>query len=90
MKRKVKVAAVQMYIKPNDIATNLERIKFFIEKLEYEKCDLVVFPEDCITGPIPYRLDLVQDENSDAIKYLKSLAIQHSIYSLWFFYKKEA
>lgn len=80
MKKKVKVAAVQMYIEPNDINANLERVRRFVESISQEKCDLVVFPEDCITGPIPYRLDLVQNEDSQAIRFIKDLANRYKVY----------
>jgi len=80
MKRKVKVAAVQMYIEPNNINANLSRMEWYIEQVSQQQCHLVVFPEDCITGPIPYRLDLVQSEKSKAIKFLKTLALTHKIY----------
>lgn len=80
MKRKVRVAAVQMYIEPNNISANLKSIKSNIEKLEHENCDLIVFPEDCITGPIPHRLDLVQNEESEAIKYIQNLASEFKVY----------
>lgn len=81
MKRKITVAGVQMYIEPNSIDANLNKAKQLLERLFVKNhCDLVVFPEDCITGPIPYRLDLAQDENSDAIKAFQNLAIKYNTY----------
>lgn len=81
MKRKITVAAVQMYIEPNDIDTNLKKAKQLLKNVfTKKKCDLLVFPEDCITAPIPYRLDLVQNESSDAIKLFQNLAIKYNTY----------
>jgi len=81
MNKKVNVAAIQMYIEPNEIDANLKNAEFLINKLFRErKCDLVVFPEDCITGPIPYRLDLVQNESSDSITFFQNLAVKYNTY----------
>lgn len=81
MNNKVTVAAIQMYIEPNDINANLRKAETLLENVfEKNKCDLVVFPEDCITGPIPYRLDLVQSENSDSINFFQKLAKKHHTY----------
>lgn len=81
MNKKVNVAAIQMYIEPNEIDVNLKKAKFLINKLFKEKkCDLVVFPEDCITGPIPYRLDLVQSQSSASITFFQNLAVKYNTY----------
>lgn len=79
MKRKITVAAIQMYIEPNEVEINLKKAELLMEKIFVKnKCDLVVFPEDCITGPIPFRLDLVQNENSNSIKFFKNLALKYN------------
>jgi len=81
MNKKVTVAAIQMSIKPNDIEANLKKAESLLENVfAKNKCDLVVFPEDCITGPIPYRLDLVQNESSEAIKFFQKLSVKHHCY----------
>lgn len=81
MKNKVAVAAIQMHIKPNDIDANLKRAEQMLANLlENKNCDLVVFPEDCISGPIPYRLDLVLNESSDAIRFFQKLALKYNTY----------
>lgn len=75
MKRKITVSAVQMQIEPNEISVNLKKAEKLVAKIfEKSKTDLIVFPEMCITGPIPHRLDLVQDENSDSIRFFRKLA----------------
>jgi len=79
MKRKITVAAIQMHIEPNNIEVNLKKAEQLLKSLfEKSHCDLVVFPEDCITGPIPHRLDLVQDESSTAVRIFQALAIKYN------------
>jgi predicted amidohydrolase len=81
MKRMVNVAAIQMYIEPNDIDANLKKAQQLLENVfAKNSCDLVVFPEDCITGPIPYRLDLVQNEKSNSIRFFQELAVGYNTY----------
>lgn len=77
MKRKIKVAAVQMKIEPLDIAANLKKIEQMLKTIfTNSTCDLVVFPEHCITGPIPRHLEYCLDEGSKHIQLLQSLASQ--------------
>lgn len=81
MKKIVKVAAIQMEIKPLDISVNLKRAEAFMAQIfANNKVDLIVFPEDFITGPIPNNLELVQDEHSDSIKFFKNLALKYQTY----------
>jgi predicted amidohydrolase len=81
MKTKIKVAAVQMEIKPLDIEVNLYKAKTLLKEIFKEgQCDLVVFPEDFITGPIPYNLELAQNENSSSIKLFQKLAVYYQTY----------
>lgn len=75
MKRKIKVAAIQMEIKPLDISANLRKAEKILDEIfSKNKCNLVVFPEDFITGPIERNLELAQNEDSDSIKFFKTLA----------------
>lgn len=75
MRRHITVAAVQMYIKPLDIDANLNKATALLEQIHKSGgCDLVVFPEDCITGPIPYNLNLASNEYSPLIEHFKELA----------------
>ena len=80
MKRKIVVAAIQFEIKPLDIDVNLSKIEMLIADLCKERCDLIVLPEDCITGPDYYPTPEPQDESSKSIKLLKQLAIKYQIY----------
>ncbi len=64
-----------MKIKPFDIKSNVSKATYFIEQI-FKKghCDLIVFPEDFITGPIPYNLEFAQDEESDSIQAFQHIA----------------
>lgn len=81
MKRKIKVVAIQMEIKSLDISANLKKAEEILRGISTKnKCDLVVFPENCITGPIPCNLELAQNENSDSIKFFQSLAVKFNTF----------
>lgn len=81
MKRRIRVAAIQMEIKMLDVQANLERAEKLLKTVfESDKCDLVVFPEYFITGPIPYNLELVQHESSPSIKLFQKLAAFYKTY----------
>jgi predicted amidohydrolase len=83
MKRYVNVAAIQMEIIPLDIEANLTKAEKILEAtMQSSELDLAVFPEDCITGPIPYSLDYALDEHSEAILFFKKLA-KNTIYTLY-------
>lgn len=75
MVNKIAVSAVQMHIKTNDVNANLQTIEKLTKQVFlHHKTDLLVLPEDCITGPIPDRLDLALDDNAEPIIFLKKLA----------------
>lgn len=81
MKKKITVATVQMEIKPLNIAANLKKAKESLgEILHNSRCDLVVFPEYLITGPIPKNLEFAISLNSEPIKYFQELARRFNIY----------
>lgn len=81
MRRFITVAAVQMEIEPLAISANLKKAERMMSRIfAKNKADLVVFPEDCITGPIPYNLEHAQNENSDSIKTFQKLARKYKTY----------
>lgn len=80
MKRKIIVAAIQFEIKPLDVDANLNKVETLVTEVCKEKCDLIVLPEDCVTGPDYYPNPDPQDENSKSVKLFKQLAIKHQIY----------
>ena len=70
-----------MEILPLDIKANLSKAEQLLKQAaKGQKLDLVVFPEDFITGPIPYNLEYALDENSEAISFLRNLARQYNTY----------
>jgi len=76
MKRKITVAAVQMSIQPQQIDVNLKKIEEMMRKIFTKKyCDLVVFPEYCITAS-----DIVLDESSESVRFFKRLARQYKTF----------
>lgn len=46
------IALVQLEVVPSDPLKNLERMETFIQKAAKDGADLVVFPEDAVTGPL--------------------------------------
>ena len=61
MKRMITVAAVQMEIAPLDTVRNLAKIEKLVGELcNQQPVDLVVLPEDVLTGPIPYNLERLE------------------------------
>lgn len=53
---KLKIAVVQFKITHLDPAKNLKRIEGFIKKAKSKKAQVVVFPEDCLTGSIEKKI----------------------------------
>lgn len=71
---KFRIAIIQYKIVHLDRDQNLERIEAFLQKAAHEHVQVVVFPEDCITGSIfgdLSRLDIGQT-NRDAFRALAS------------------
>ena len=64
---KVKIAVVQMEIKQLSPEENLRKAEEFIEKASRQKANIIIFPEDFITGPI-----LGKEEFADTEKRYRS------------------
>lgn len=81
MKKITTVAAVQMEIKPLDMKSNVSKAIGLIDQI-FKKghCDLVVLPEDFITGPIPCNLEFAQNEESDSILEFQNIARKYNTY----------
>jgi predicted amidohydrolase len=74
---KLNIAIIQFEITQNDPAENWERIEKFILHSVNEKAEVVVFPEDCITGPV-----FDSDAKIDSVEIVKrwqELAVKHRI-----------
>ena len=74
---KLKIAVVQFDIKQYCSEDNLVKAEKFI-KLASGKSNIIVFPEDFITGPIKFRQDLV-DSDGKFKKHFQRLAKEYNI-----------
>lgn len=63
---KINIAVVQFYITQLSPEINLKRAETFVKKASHLKADVIVFPEDFITGPI-----LGQENMSILMKRIK-------------------
>ena len=75
---KVKIAVVQFEMQTWQIASNLAKIDQFIAKAAKSKADLIVFPEDCVTGPILGKVEYV-DHHKNHLKHFQKLATKYKI-----------
>lgn len=81
MKKTITCAAIQMEIVPHAIEQNINKAEELIADLCLNGgVDLVVLPEDFITGPIPYDLDLAFSESSGTIQEICRIAKKYAIY----------
>lgn len=81
MKRMITVAAVQMEIAPLDTGRNLAKIEKLVGELcNQQPVDLVVLPEDVLTGPIPYNLEYALSESSSEVTRLCQIAREKQLY----------
>ena len=77
----VSVAAIQMTVTTLDVNANLRCAEQLLaEALKRGPLDLVVFPEDCITGPIPDRDDYLLAEDSQPVTFYRELARTHRLH----------
>lgn len=66
----MKVAICQMIV-VSSLEQNFNRMKKFVECAASKKCDLVVFPESCLTGYLGMSIKNLEDINIDELdKYL--------------------
>ena len=87
MKRMITVAAVQMEIAPLDTGRNLAKIEKLVGELcNQQPVDLVVLPEDVLTGPIPYNLEDALSESSGEVARLRQIAREKQLYLAGFVY----
>lgn len=85
-KTQVKIVVVQFKIAQLDPEKNLKRIEKFIEKAKKQKAEIIIFPEDCVTGALEdeatgqkagYKKWL--DKNHSVKKVFQALAIKYQI-----------
>ena len=77
----ITVAAVQMEIAPLNTGRNLAKIEKLVGELcNQQPVDLVVLPEDVLTGPIPYNLEYALSESSGEVMRLCQIAREKQLY----------
>ena len=75
---KCKIAVVQFDIKQHSPKENLEKAEKFIVKASDQKADIIVFPEDFITGPLLGKTEFA-DSNKTYLKHFQKLARKYNI-----------
>src|SRR3989338_8102206 len=75
---KFKVAVVQFKIELFSPDINLARAEKFIQKAMSLDCQVIIFPEDFVTGPVRGKIELV-DFKGKYKKYFQNLARKHKI-----------
>ncbi len=75
---KVRIAVVQFRTKQLDPEHNLVRAENFIRKAKVSHANIVIFPEDFLTGPIRRNRELADSENSYR-KHFQHLARKYRI-----------
>jgi len=75
---KFRIAVVQFKIKQFSPEDNLKKAEEFTKKAAYSKAQVIVFPEDFITGPIMKKKKFV-DFNGKYIRHFQNLAKKYSI-----------
>ncbi len=77
-KMKINIAVVQFEINQYRPEENLKKARRFVQLASEKKADVVVFPEDFITGPVAGEKNYVDFEEKYK-KVFQTLAKQHSI-----------
>lgn len=75
---KIKIAVVQFEMQTWQIDKNIAKMEKFIANASQAKADLIVFPEDCVTGPVMKNADYV-DHKKRFIKHFQKVAAQYKI-----------
>ena len=76
---KLEVAVVQCEVKQYAPKENLSRAETYIQKASSQNADMIVFPEDFITGPIGDRLEELADAENKYCKFFQNLAKKYKI-----------
>jgi predicted amidohydrolase len=75
---KFKIAVVQFNIKQFDVKKNLQNAENYIVEASKSKANIIVFPEDFITGPVMGQMEYA-DSNKKYVSYFKNLAKKYKI-----------
>jgi predicted amidohydrolase len=71
---KIKIAVVQFEMATWQVEQNLAKMEKFIAMASKKKADLIVFPEDCVTGPVMKNADYVDHQKRFIIHFQKIAA----------------
>ena len=74
----IALALVQMDISPLEPNTNMARMEVFIEQAKAEGAQLVVFPEDAVTGPLTGQTAFLH-EAPGFLAHFQELAVKHGV-----------
>ena len=74
----LRIALVQFDVAPSDPETNLARMAEFVEQAAAKGAQLVVFPEDAVTGPLEGQ-SLFVAYAPTYLAYFQSLAAKHGV-----------
>jgi predicted amidohydrolase len=72
--KKIRLAAAQMTIQPLRPEKNLERVKYFLEKIGKDNTDLVVFPEGNLFGFVETKKQYHLPDNNRYLEAYRKLA----------------
>lgn len=78
MEMKLKIAVVQFEIKQFSSEENLKKAEKYIKKASQLKVNIIVFPEDFVTGPLVGKKEYADSKN-EYRKYFQQLAKKYSI-----------
>lgn len=76
---KFKIAVVQFEVKQFLPEANLKKAEKFIKEASENNANIIVFPEDFITGPIEERLNEFADTETKYCKFFQKLAKKYKI-----------
>lgn len=72
------IALVQFKVIPSDPLGNLERMETFVKQAAAKGAQLVVFPEDAVTGPLSGQVDFVRSAEA-YLAHFQQMAIAYSV-----------
>lgn len=75
---KARLAVVQFKTRIHDPAVNLRRMERFVRHAKARGADIVVFPEDFITGPLRTRIEFA-DQAGAFLRFFRTVAATHRI-----------
>lgn len=75
---KLRIAVVQFEVKQFAPEDNLKKVEKFIKKAALAQANIIVFPEDCVTGPIEEKIEFADGKHIYR-NYFQKLAKEYGI-----------